>query len=108
MESGLWSSVDPIRTIFLGDFDPLPPHIVNVRRLSLDERANYPHAWTADSRAVIFESNRSGNFDLLKQDIGSRTPETIVATPLTEILPQLAQDGRSVLCAARRREAEQP
>ncbi|MBV9501071.1 MAG: serine/threonine-protein kinase [Acidobacteriaceae bacterium] len=95
-------------TIFVGDFDQPPPRITNIRRLTLDERTNYPHAWTADSRAVIFESNRSGNFDLFKQDIGSRTPETIVATPLTEILPQLAPGGRSVLYAARPPEAEQP
>lgn len=95
-------------TIFVGDFDQSSPRITNIRRLTLDERTNYSHAWTADSRAVIFESDRSGNFDLFKQDIGRRTPETLVATPLTEILPQLTPDGRFVLYAARPLESERP
>jgi serine/threonine protein kinase len=95
-------------TIFIGDFDPSSPSITNVRRLTLDTRTNYPHAWTADGHAVIFESDRSGNFDLFKQDVNRRTPETLLATPLTEILPQLAPDGRFVLYAARPLEDERP
>ena len=95
-------------TIFVGDFDSSSPHITNIRRFTLDERANYPHAWTADSRAVIFESDRNGNFDLFKQDIARRTPETLVSTPLTEILPQVTPDGRFVLYAARPLESERP
>lgn len=95
-------------TIFVGDFDEAAPRITNTRRLTLDDRTNYPHAWTADSRAVIFESNRNGNFDLFKQDIDRRTPEPIVATPFTEILPQLSPDGRFVLYAAKPPEKLQP
>ena len=90
-------------SVFVGDFDASVPRIANIRRLTLDERTNYPHAWTADSRAVIFESNRSGdhsNFDLFKQDVNQRTAETIVATPVAEVLPQMAPDGRSLLYAA--------
>ena len=93
-------------SVFVGDFDSSPPRISNVRRLTLDEQTNYPHAWTADSRAVIFESDRSGSFDLFKQDIDRRTPESIVATPMTEMLPQLAPDGRTVLYASRSPQAE--
>jgi Tol biopolymer transport system component len=90
---------------FVADFSQSPLGITHVRRLTLDERTNYPHAWTADSRAVIFESNRNGNFDLFKQGLDQRTPETVIATPLTEVLPQLATDGRSVLYAVRPNEA---
>lgn len=86
--------------VFVGDFDAREPRITNIRRLTLDERSNYPHAWTADSRAVIFESDRNGNFDLFKQYLDQRIPDTIVATPLTEVLAQLSPDGRSVLYAA--------
>lgn len=95
-------------TIFLGDFDPHPARLTNIRRLTFDERTNYPHAWTADSRKVIFESDRDGNFDLFKQDIERRTAETIVATPATEILPQLSPDGRFVLYAARAHDPQRP
>jgi Tol biopolymer transport system component len=95
-------------SVFVGDFSQPPPRISNVRRLTLDEQTNYPHAWTADSRAVIFESNRRGNYDLFKQGIDQRTPDVIVATPMTEMLPQLAPDGHFVLYDARPRESEQP
>jgi Tol biopolymer transport system component len=94
--------------VFVADFDLVPPRIHNIHRLTFDERANYPHAWTADNRAVIFESNRNGNFDLFKQYTDRRTPEPIVATPLTEILPQLSPDGRFVLYAARPLENQKP
>jgi eukaryotic-like serine/threonine-protein kinase len=93
-------------SVFVGDFDPSPPRISNVRRLTLDDQTNYPHAWTADSRAVIFESDRSGSFDLFRQGFDQRTPRAIVATPMTEVLPQLAPDGHFVLYAARSPESE--
>lgn len=94
------------KAVFVGDFAPSPPRITGVHRLTLDERTNYPHAWTRDSRAVIFESNRNGSFDLFKQYIDRRMPETIVATPLTEMLPQLGPDGRFVLYEARAHQIE--
>ena len=86
--------------VFIGDFDHASPRITNIRRLTLDERTNYPHAWTRDNRAVIFESNRNGSFDLFKQDVDKRTPETIVATPLSEVLAQVSPDGQWVLYLA--------
>jgi hypothetical protein len=93
-------------TIFVGDFDSSVPRISGTRRLTLDERTSYPHAWTADSRAVIFESNRNGSFDLFRQNIDERTPEIIVASPATEMLPQLAPDSRTLLYAIRPDDAE--
>jgi len=88
-------------SVFVGDFDQPPPRISNTRRLTLDDQTNYPHAWTADSRAVIFESNRNGGYDLFKQAIDQRTPKVIVATPMTEVLPQLGPDGHFLLYAMR-------
>ncbi len=88
--------------VFVGDFSASPPRIGNIRRLTFDNQANYPHAWTPDSREVIFESNRrNGNYDLYKQNVDRRTPQPIVTTRLTEILPQLGPDGRWVLYSAR-------
>jgi hypothetical protein len=102
MASRYWfSGTSGQNAVFAGDFSESPPRIGNIRRLTLDERTNYPHAWTRDSHEVIFESNRNGNYDLFKQDVDKRTAEPIVATPLTEILPQLGPDGRCVLYLAR-------
>ncbi len=89
------------KPVFVADFAQPPPRISNIRRLTFDDRTDYPHAWTADNRAVIFESNRNGNFDLFKQYVDRRTPESLIATPYTEMLPQLSPDGRFVLYAAK-------
>jgi Tol biopolymer transport system component len=88
--------------VFVGDFRESPPVISHLRRLTLDEATNFPHAWTPDEHAVIFESNRNGSFDLFKQNIDQKTPETIVAKPpLTEMLAQLAPDRHWLLYAVR-------
>lgn len=89
-----------------GDFDSSPPRITNIRRVLFDEKLGYPHAWTADGRAVIFESERNGSWDLLKQDVDGRTPQNVVATPDNEVLAQLASNGRTVLYARSPRDAQ--
>jgi hypothetical protein len=88
------------QSVFVADFVPRPPRVTNVRRLTLDERSNYPHAWTADSRAVIFESDRNGTFDIFKQHLDQRSPDVIAGNPKRwEVMPQLSPDGRSLLYA---------
>jgi hypothetical protein len=86
--------------VFIGDFDEAAPRISNIRRLTFDERTSYPHAWTADSSGVIFESIRNGTWDLFRQDINRHTPITLVATPLMEALPHLSPNGHWVLYSA--------
>src|SRR5439155_5380368 len=63
------------------------------RRLTLDERDDEPAAWTPDSKAVIFSSNRSGNYDIFKQTLDKDTAEPVVATPQVESVPRLSCDG---------------
>ncbi len=87
--------------VFVAEYQSMPPRFSNAKRLTLDERMNFPHSWTADSTSVIFESNRNGSWDLFRQNINKRTPETIVANPTRwEVLPQLTPEGTAVLYAA--------
>jgi eukaryotic-like serine/threonine-protein kinase len=87
--------------VFVADFEQSPPRISGARRLTLDERSNFPHAWTADSGAVIFESDRNGTWEIFEQRIDRHTPQTVAGSPSRwEVLPQLAPDGHSVLYAA--------
>jgi Tol biopolymer transport system component len=68
------------------------------RRLTLDDRMDWLGGWTHDSKAVLFFSDRNGNFDVFKQGINDRTPEQIVASLSEEKrAPQLSQDGNWVL-----------
>ena len=45
------------------------PQLVHIRPVTTQGQ-DYPHGWTADSRAIIFESSRNGGFDLFKQEPG--------------------------------------
>lgn len=73
------------------------PTIMNLRRLTFSEASEYPHAWTADNMAVIFESNRNGNYQLFRQPLGQGEASTLVDDPGDSWLPQLSPDGKWVL-----------
>jgi hypothetical protein len=65
----------------------------NPKRLTLNETDDAIYGWTTDSRAILFASNRNGNWDIFKQDINQTDAETIVATPGHEGHPNLSPDG---------------
>ena len=88
-------------SVFVADLHKATMRLSNIRELTLDRRASYPHAWTADSNAVIFESDRSGGYDLFMQGLDQRVPETLVSTPVRwEVTPQLSPNGKFVLFAS--------
>jgi Tol biopolymer transport system component len=63
------------------------------RRLTLDERNDRPHAWTPDSKAILFDSDRSGNWDLYKQALDQDSAEPFVNSPQVDVAPRLSPDG---------------
>ncbi|MDQ6613079.1 MAG: gamma-glutamyltransferase, partial [Gemmatimonadota bacterium] len=54
-------------------------------------------AWTPDGTAIVFASDRDGNYDLWRvtvaKDGTAGTPERIANTPVTETSPTVAPDG---------------
>ncbi len=83
--------------VYVADLAKPGPRLTNIVRLTFDKTGDYPHAWTPDSEAVIFESSRSGNYDLYKQRLDELIPSAIVSTPTDEVLPQASPDGNWVL-----------
>jgi DNA-binding winged helix-turn-helix (wHTH) protein/Tol biopolymer transport system component len=73
------------------------------QRLTLDERLDYAMAWTADSKAVVFYSNRNGPFHVFKQDIHSAQPVLLVGGPDDLYAPRMTPDQSSVLYTVRAR-----
>lgn len=78
------------------------PRLLDVRRWTFTEAADFAHAWTPDSRSVIFESNRNGTYDLFRQALDRREAEPLVVSPDgTWILyRQHASEGQTVMRAA--------
>jgi eukaryotic-like serine/threonine-protein kinase len=63
------------------------------RRLTLDENNDYPRAWTPDSKAVIFTSDRNGHSDIYKQGVDETTAEAVFASPEHKFVYGLSSDG---------------
>ena len=55
--------------VYVAELGPGGKAMKDPRRLTQDESDDVAWDWTADSRAVFFDSNRNGNFDIFKQDI---------------------------------------
>jgi Tol biopolymer transport system component/DNA-binding winged helix-turn-helix (wHTH) protein len=68
------------------------------RRLTLDQREDYPATWTRDGKAVVFLSDRDGPFRIFKQDIAETQPEVLVGgDDVVVMTPRSTPDGLSTL-----------
>jgi DNA-binding winged helix-turn-helix (wHTH) protein/Tol biopolymer transport system component len=71
------------------------------QRLTLDERLDYATAWTGDSDAVVFYSNRNGPFHIFKQGIQSAQPVLLVGGLDDLYAPRMTPDQSAVLYIVR-------
>jgi Tol biopolymer transport system component len=67
------------------------------RRLTNDEANNLATAWTPDSKAVLFQSDRNGTSGIFKQGISQNNAEPMVTGPQKVTLPRLSADGAWIL-----------
>ena len=67
--------------VYLGELAAGGTHMNPPRRLTNDEAFDEPMAWTPDSKAVLFESNRNGTWGIFKQGISQDTAEPVVTGP---------------------------
>jgi DNA-binding winged helix-turn-helix (wHTH) protein/Tol biopolymer transport system component len=71
------------------------------QRLTLDDRLDYAMTWTADSKDVVFYSNRNGPFHVFKQDIHSAQPVLLVGGPDDLYAPRTTPDQSAILYTVR-------
>ena len=79
------------------------PSLRNLRRLTLDQTSSYPHAWTPDSRSVIFESDRNGRLEVFGQNLTRKEADLLVTTPGDVYMPVVTPDGQWLLMMYRNR-----
>jgi DNA-binding winged helix-turn-helix (wHTH) protein/Tol biopolymer transport system component len=82
--------------VFISDYDTGTRKWKEPRRLILDANENLAWAWTADSKAVFFVSNRNGTWKLFKQAIDETSPQVLVEGRSIS-LTRLSADGTHVL-----------
>jgi hypothetical protein len=87
-------------SVFVGDLASDGNRLLNPRRLTTDEYLNVPWAWTADSRDVIFGSDRAGTFGIYRQALEGSTPRVISSSPTLDAFNyRLSPDGWWVVFA---------
>jgi Tol biopolymer transport system component len=94
------SSAQQKPNIYIAD---LPPgrevsKLLNIRRLTFMLAEDFPHAWTPDNDAVIFESRRNGlRWGLFRLKIDEQESEPLVVSNTDSVLAQVSPDGKWVL-----------
>ena len=73
------------------------PRFTHVRRLTFTDADEYPHAWTPNSRSVIFESYRNGNFDLFRQGIDQSDAQPLEISKDSKVMAHVSPDGKWIL-----------
>ena len=83
--------------VFVAELEDGGKRLQDVRRLTLVGRANYAHAWTPDSQAVVFESFHDGRHQIFKQQINQRFAELLVSGKESAIAGRFSPDGKWLL-----------
>lgn len=80
----------------VGELQDRNTNLTSPQKLTRSEAFNFPTAWTSDSKAVIFASDRNGHWGIYKQALNQDSAETLV-TADTYIPARTSPDGRWIL-----------
>ena len=83
--------------VYVTDIEANGSKVSPPRRLTLDERADFPYAWTPDSKSIIFVSDRNGAYDIFKQRLEDSEPELLVRSQENKSVARLSPDEKSIL-----------
>jgi DNA-binding winged helix-turn-helix (wHTH) protein/Tol biopolymer transport system component len=86
-----------VSSVYIGALARDGTHLVGNRRLTLDENQNLPFAWTPDSKAVLFSSNRNGTSELFKQVTDQPLAESMMTSAEELLQPRVTPDGSEIL-----------
>ena len=82
-------------SMFVADFASAQDRVLHAHRLTMEEHADIPLAWTPDSREVIFISRRTQVQQVYRQSFdGSRPARVVTAAPSMDFVnARLSPDG---------------
>ncbi len=84
-------------TVHVADLNANGTRIIHPRHFTLSESENLAAGWTADSKALIFASNRTGRFVIYKQPLDEDTAEPLVTDSDDFQYPRVSADGNWIL-----------
>jgi len=83
--------------VYLGELKDNGLHMDPPSRLTLSESFDIGTAWTRDSKALFFSSNRTHDTQIYRQDIAKETPELLIQSAEDEEAAELTPDGKWIL-----------
>jgi eukaryotic-like serine/threonine-protein kinase len=96
-------------SVYVADLEAGGTRIKAPRRLTLNEGRNYPAAWTADSKAVVFGSYRDRQWKVFKQSLDKGAAELVATGRERDVLdPRVSSDGEWILYIALPEQADPP
>ena len=84
-------------TVYLAQVEPQTKALYQVQRLTLDESVSRPYEWTPDGTALLYVSNRDGEFHIFRQRLGAASPELVVDGHDNPNIMRLNPDGTQIL-----------
>ena len=83
--------------VYAGELEANGTGLKTPLRLTLNERDDFPSAWTRDSQTVLIYSNRAGNYDIFKHGLQGRVAETLISGREEQTEARLSPDAISFL-----------
>jgi Tol biopolymer transport system component len=94
--------------VFIGDLADHDGTLRHMRRLTSDERVDWPGGWGPDDKWLLLQSDRTGRMSVFRQLIDSTNLETLVADQNDNRGPVVSPDGQWILYLSWRSTAGQP
>ena len=85
--------------VYVGKLQQPGPELVATRRLTYHASDAYPHGWTPDGNAVVYESNDTGKYAIFKRRLDAAAPGMLARLPDDSVMPKVSPDGKWVLFA---------
>jgi eukaryotic-like serine/threonine-protein kinase len=83
--------------VYIGDLQAHGTRLASLRRLTPEDAENLPRAWTADSKAVLLQSDRDGQTRIYKQDIDKESAELVTSGPGNQTRARVSPDSQWLL-----------
>jgi len=83
--------------VYIGELTQNGAELKSPQRLTLDDRLDWPGAWLADGKTVLFYSDRNGHFDIYKQAVTDRDPQSIATATTDKWNPEISPDAKWIL-----------
>jgi Tol biopolymer transport system component len=93
--------------VFVGELADHGSSLSHLRRISSEDRVEWPGGWSGDSKALLFQSDRTGNMNIFTQRIDSTRAEPVVMDQNDNRAPVVSPDQDWVIYFAWPRTAEQ-